>query len=150
MADTDISPNPQPLPEVCWQLQLLGQPKLVGLSTGRSIVLRAKDAALLAVIALTAPVKADHLAAMLWPTASAKQADTSLRQRLFRLRRDAEATLVSNHAQLQLAEGISTDIGPTLARILDDENAGRDELLGDLEFDDAPDLADWLLAELRK
>lgn len=150
MTDTDISPNPQPLPEVCWQLQLLGQPKLVGLSTGRSIVLRAKDAALLAVIALTAPVKADHLAAMLWPTASAKQADTSLRQRLFRLRRDAEATLVSNHAQLQLAEGISTDIGPTLARILDDENAGRDELLGDLEFDDAPDLADWLLAERRK
>ena len=79
MTDTDTSPNPQPLPEVCWQLQLLGQPKLVEPSTGRSIVLRAKDAALLAVIALTAPVKADHLAAMLWPAASARQADTSLR-----------------------------------------------------------------------
>ena len=51
MTDTDNSPNPQPPSEICWQLQLLGQPKLVEPSTGRSIVLRAKDAALLAVIA---------------------------------------------------------------------------------------------------
>jgi DNA-binding SARP family transcriptional activator len=147
MTDTDNSPNPQPPSEICWQLQLLGQPKLVEPSTGRSIVLRAKDAALLAVIALTAPVKADHLAAMPGRP-RCRQADTNLRQRCSACGRDAATA--ARPRPIALASGIATDIGPTLARILEDENAGRDELLGDLEFDDAPDLADWLLAERRK
>ena len=67
------------------------------------MALRPKDAALLAVIALSGPIKADHLAAMLWPAASARQADTSLRQRLFRLRRDSGAALVSGGSLLSLA-----------------------------------------------
>lgn len=137
-------------PDLAWRLHLLGRPTLVAQQTGRTIVLRPKDAALLAVVALSGPVKAEHLSAMLWPGASARQADNSLRQRLFRLRREASTALVTSHAQLQLATGIGTDIAPTLARILDDENAGRDELLGDLEFDDLPDLAEWLRAERRK
>jgi DNA-binding SARP family transcriptional activator len=149
MAETDISPS-LPSSDVAWRLHLLGQPRLVEQPSGRSIVLRSKDAALLAVIALSAPVKADHLAAMLWPASSAKQADNSLRQRLFRLRRSAATPLVLNQAQLQLESGITTDIDSTLARILEDESAGRDELLGDLEFDDAPEIAEWLRAERRK
>jgi DNA-binding SARP family transcriptional activator len=53
----------------------------VPLGRGGPIVLQPKDAALLAVIALSGPVLSDHLAAMLWPTVNAKQADTNLRQR---------------------------------------------------------------------
>ncbi|MBE2243098.1 MAG: AAA family ATPase [Burkholderiaceae bacterium] len=149
MARTDTPPR-LPASDAGWQLQLLGQPSLVCTDDGRTLVLRPKDAALLAIVALSAPVKADHLAALLWPGATARQADNSLRQRLFRLRRDTAAPLVANSAQWQLDARVTTDIEPTLAAILDDENAGRDELLGDLEFDDSPDLADWLRAERRK
>ena len=150
MSELEASPIPQSPPDPAWQLRLLGRPCLVAGPPGRTIVLRPKDAALLAVIALSGPVKADHLAAMLWPGASARQADNSLRQRLFRLRREATTPLVTSQAQLQLSSEIGTDIAPTLAHILEDENAGRDELLGDLEFDDLPDLADWLRAGRRK
>lgn len=67
-----------------WRLCLLGQPLLAG---DRKIVLRPKDAVLLALVALSGPISAERLAALLWPSATARQAETSLRQRLFRLRR---------------------------------------------------------------
>ena len=114
------------------------------------MALRPKDAALLAVIALSGPIKADHLAAMLWPAASARQADTSLRQRLFRLRRDSGAALVSGGSLLSLAPELRTDLQPTLELIRVDEMAGQAEVLGDMEFDDLPDLALWLRAERQK
>ncbi|MCO5124543.1 MAG: AAA family ATPase [Rhizobacter sp.] len=160
MSRPDASPSPSASPdpagsglarpEHAWQLRLLGRPCLASLPPGRTIVLRPKDAALLAVVALSGGIKADHLSAMLWPGASARQADNSLRQRLFRLRREASNPLVTTEAQLHLARGIGTDIEPTLHRILEDETAGQDELLGDLEFDGLPDLAEWLRAERRK
>ena len=43
-----------------------------------------------------------------------------------------------------LAGDVDTDLAATLAAIAVDEHAGRDELLGDLDFDDLPELADWL------
>ena len=71
---------------VC-ELRLLGVPALaVG---ERVIALSPKDAALLALAALAGPIRADRVAALLWPAASARRADTSLRQRLYRLRRAA-------------------------------------------------------------
>ena len=61
-----------------WRLCLLGRPALVAADDGRTIALRPKDAALLAVVALVGPIQSERVAAMLWPTASARQADTSL------------------------------------------------------------------------
>ena len=91
------------VPGPAWRLRLFGRPALVEAETQREVGLRPKDAALLAVVALAGPIEAAHLAAWLWPAASARQADTSLRQRLFRLRRDSGATLVTTGALLGLA-----------------------------------------------
>ena len=130
-----------------WRLCLLGRPALVAAEDGRTIALRPKDAALLAVVALVGPIQSERVAAMLWPTASARQADTSLRQRVFRLRRDAGIALVDSGATMALAPGVDVDLAATLAAIASDEHAGRAELLGDLEFDDLAELAEWLRGE---
>lgn len=135
-------------PSVRWRLCLLGQPRIE--AHDRSIELRPKDAALLALVALAGPIKADRVAAMLWPSATARQADTSLRQRLFRLRRECESTLVVSGVLLHLAPELSVDLATTLSAIGDDAQAGRSELLGGLDFEDLPDLSEWVHAERQK
>ncbi len=127
-----------------WQLRLLGEASLIGPGSSRAIVLRPKDAALLAVVALAGPIQPEHVAHLLWPGATARQADASLRQRLFRLRRETGATLVATGAQLSLAGDLGTDLALALAQMRDDEQAGGAELLGDLQFDDLPELAEWV------
>lgn len=124
------------------ELRLLGAPCLV--VGPRAIVLSAKDAALLCLAALAGPLRADRVASLLWPKATAKQADTSLRQRLYRLRQDSVLPLLSSGVLLQLSAEVSTDLAPTLQRIGHDEHAGAVELLGDIDYDDLPDLADWV------
>jgi len=143
-------PRTQPDPGTAWQLHLLGQPRLALAGSGRSIALRPKDAALLAIVALSGPIKTDHLAALLWPLVTEKQADTSLRQRLFRLRRETGTALVTSGSLLSLAPGLGVDLAATLERIGVDETAGQAELLGDLDFDELPDLADRVRSERQK
>jgi hypothetical protein len=145
---TARGPRKEPAP--AWQLRLLGRPGLLAADGLRSIALRPKDAALLALVALAGPIQSDHVAALLWPTATGKQADTSLRQRLFRLRRETGMALVGSGATMTLEPGLGHDLAATLEQIAIDEHAGRAELLGDLDFDDLPDLAAWVGAERRK
>ncbi len=139
-----------PGPGLRWALRLLGPPALVPPGPEAIVPLRPKDAALLAVVALSAPVKAEQLAAMLWPEASAKQADASLRQRVFRLRRQTQAALVHTGPLLQLADDLATDLDAALARLRADEQAPVGELLAELDFDALPELAAWLRAERRR
>ncbi|MFT3665848.1 hypothetical protein [Piscinibacter sp.] len=128
-----------------WQLLLLGTPRLLRDDASSAVVrLSVKDAALLAIVALDGPVAAERVAALVWPGADTRKADTSLRQRLFRLRRECGAAIVASGSRLALAEGVATDLAATLARIATDPDAGRDALLGDLAFDDWPELADWV------
>ena len=150
MSGTVIAASPVAAANGAWRLRLLGRPALVAADGGRTIALRPKDAALLAVVALGGPIQSDHLAAMLWPSATSRQADTSLRQRLFRLRRDTAMALVGSGSPMSLAPGLDHDLSSTLEAIRGDEHAGQAELLGDLDFDDLPDLAEWLRAERRK
>ena len=137
-------------PERAWQLCLLGVPCLLPADGSPRIALSSKDAALLAVIALAGPVKAERVAAMLWPIATARQADASLRQRLFRLRRETGAALVSTGAVLQLAPNVRTDLSAALAQLREDERAVAAELLGDADHADLTELADWLRAERQR
>ena len=139
--------RPAVSPFVAWTLQLLGEPALAQTGGTRRLALRPKDAAMLAVVALAGPIQAERLAGWLWPEASARQADTSLRQRLFRLRRDTGATLVASGALLCLSAEVATDLAPTLAQIANDAAAADTELLGDLQFDDLPEFAEWLRVE---
>ena len=128
----------------CWRVQLLGAPALVRTDTASLVRLSPKDAALLALIAIDGPVEATRVAALVWPDVASKKADTNLRQRLFRLRRDTGAALVDTGALLQLAAGVETDLPATLAQLGTDPGAGTEPLLGDLAFDGMADLADWL------
>ena len=136
---------PAPADGLACELHLLGTP-CVG-SGQRLIRLSPKDAALLALAALAGPVRAERVAALLWPAASSRQADTSLRQRLYRLRRDVHRPLVTSGASLALAPGTRTDLPATLERIAHDEHAGAEELLGDLDYAELPEFAQWLAAE---
>jgi DNA-binding SARP family transcriptional activator len=141
-AHTELS-VPAPTAADHWRLVLLGLPRLTRDDPASSLRLSPKDAALLALVALDGPVAADHVAALLWPAVEGHKANTSLRQRLFRLRRECGANVVTAGSVLQLAPGVYTDLSPTLACIASDTEAGRDELLGDLDFDDQPELAAW-------
>ena len=129
-----------------WRLRLLGRPGLERTQPPASLPLSPKDAALLALVALDGPVAADHATALLWPDAEHRKADTNLRQRLFRLRRELGVRLVASGAWLQLAPGVQTDLAPTLALIASDETAGGEELLGGLDFSGQAELAAWVAA----
>ena len=129
------------------ELRLLGAPCLV--VGERRIALSAKDAALLCLVALAGPIRADRVAALLWPAAGAKQADTSLRQRLYRLRRDAGEPVHAGGAGLALRETVRTDLAAALERIGRDEHAPLEALLGDLDLDALPELAEWLREQRR-
>lgn len=151
-AHTVSMPPPKPVPTVhaaTWRLQLLGTARLVRAGDEQTIALRPKDAALLALIAIEGPIKAERVAALLWPGATAKQADASLRQRLFRLRRECATPLVSSGSPLQLAAEVEVDLPAALEQLRSDPQAGQAEILGDLDFDDLPELTDWLQRERR-
>ena len=127
-----------------WRLHLVGSPCLVRAQPPTVVRLSPKDAALLAVVAIDGPIASEQVAALIWPAVDRKKADTNLRQRLFRLRRDIGANLVQAGALLQLAPNVETNVPATLARIAADENAGREAFLGALEFEDLPELAQWV------
>ena len=126
-------------PATACELRLLGAPTL-GIGE-RVLALSPKDAGLLALAALAGPIRADRVAALLWPAAGGRQADTSLRQRLYRLRREAGLPLVSTGALLQLSPETHTDLAATLERLADDDTAGSEELLGDLDYEALTELA---------
>ncbi|MEO6408870.1 MAG: AAA family ATPase [Burkholderiaceae bacterium] len=134
-------------PDAGCELRLLGVPALA--VAQRVIALSPKDAGLLALAALAGPIRADRVAALLWPTASARRADTSLRQRLYRLRREAALPLVSGGRLLQLSSETGTDLASTLEQIVSDEHAEAGELLGDLDYEALPDMAEWVRAQRR-
>lgn len=108
--------------------------------------LSAKDAALLALLALDGPMQRSRVAALLWPDADDRLAHTSLRQRLFRLRRRVGNDLVLQGPTLALAAGITHDLAAPAGPLGADASALPGELLEGFEFDDTPPLADWVRA----
>lgn len=114
------------------RLHLAGRPRLQP-AAGEPFALERKDAAWLAVLALEGPFARDTLAAWLWPEVARKTANTSLRQRIFRLRKRA------GHDLVQAAETVALLPDVTVA-----DEEGATELLAGLEYADCPDFADWL------
>ena len=111
-------------------LQLSGRPHVV--AGGRRIPLLATDALLLAWLALEGPSAREKLSALLWPDSSAEAARNALRQRLFRLRKQAGFELVEGGALLALAADVKHDL------------QGANGLLGDLSATESPALDAWL------
>lgn len=122
------------------QIQLFGAPHYllsapgVGLrpAEGQSLPMARREAALLAWLHLEGPTPRAALAGLIWPGGSEPRARTNLRQLLLRMRRQAGELLAETDGLLALAPGLQV-----AARA-----PGR--LLGALEFDDAPELAEWL------
>ena len=112
------------------QLQLGGAPSCS--AAGRTHVLAAPDALLLAWLALEGPTPREKLAALLWPDSPSDAARNALRQRLFRLRKQVGVDVVTGSTTLALA--------PDVAHDLSDASA----LLGDLAQPDSPELDAWL------
>jgi DNA-binding SARP family transcriptional activator len=102
---------------------------------GRTLALEAKDALLLAYLAIEGPTPRAALAALLWPEADGARARGNLRQRLMRLRQSVGMRLVVGAAQLALADEVAHDL------------AGAHGVLGGLRFPDAPTGDAWLCGQ---
>jgi DNA-binding SARP family transcriptional activator len=106
---------------------------------GRAVPLSAREAALLAWLHLEGPSPRAVLAGWLWPDGDERRARANLRQTLVRLRRSAGELLVEHDGVMRLADGVAVAPAGT-------GEAAAQRLLGPLEFDDAPELAEWLQA----
>ncbi len=117
-------------------LQLHGPPRLLA-DDGRALSLSAREAALLAWLALEGPTPRARLADLLWPEALGARGN--LRQTLLRLRR-ATAPL----GALPFADEAEGSL--RLAADLRVAEPGDEPLLGPLSLEEAPELAAWLQA----
>lgn len=112
-------------------LHLHGPPRAT-LAGGHTVGLAAREAALLARLHLDGPCSRAAMAGFLWPQADEKRARANLRQTLLRLKRDVGNVFHEADGVLLPAPGAPCAPG------------GDGRLLGPLEFDDAPELAEWL------
>jgi len=128
-----------PAPRIC----LLNSPRLV-LADGVEHPLERKDAALLALLAIDGPAQRAKVSALLWPDTSERQARTNLRQRLFRLRRDAGRDLVLDAGGLRLVDGLSLDLADVPRRLAGDFDASPGDLLGALDYGECEELDRWV------
>ena len=113
------------------QLHLAAAPCFVG-TDGAHTTLAARDAALLAWLAIEGPTPRLRMATLLWPDSEPDTARNSLRQRLFQLKKQLGVALVSGSTTLALAAGVSHD--------LDD----ADNVLADAAPDFGGELLAWL------
>ncbi len=98
-----------PTDAIPWLL-LAGTPLLRLPGSAEAQPLAARDAALLAWLALEGPTARNRVAALLWPESDADAARNSLRQRLFKLRRQFGVALVAGQDTLALAPGVTHDL----------------------------------------
>lgn len=108
-------PAEEPAPSPPLHLHLLGVPHWRDAAErnggGTRHPLPPRDAALLALLAVDGHVARDRAAAWLWPEAESQaRANLSLRQRLFRLRRECGHPLVEAGLTLSLADGVVVDL----------------------------------------
>lgn len=99
---------------------------------GRTVPLAARDALLLAWLALEGPTPRARLAQLLWPDSEADAARNALRQRLFQLRRQFGEGLLAGSAVVSLGEGVAHDL------------QDADAVLGQAAPDQGGEIAAWL------
>ena len=104
MAVVSIAPT-----AIIMQLQLATARRFVS-ANGSAVALAARDAALLAWLALEGPTPRARMAELLWPDSDADAARNALRQRLFHLRKSLGFDAVVGSATLALAEGLTHDL----------------------------------------
>lgn len=126
------------------RLQLLATPALhVGVAP--PMRLAAKDALLLALLALDGTQPRDTLAQLLWPDAAPAGGRANLRQRLKKLQDLSGQALFSlDGPQLALAATVQHDLQGLTPALQGDALAAPGALLGHLQLQDCPAASDWL------
>ncbi len=119
------------------EVRLLGRPcwRFAGAESFKELALR--DASLLAMLALDGAIPRDRTAAWLWPEVAQANANLSLRQRIFRLRRQSGQLLIDAGQVLRLAPGVSVDVQA-------DPLPSDGKLLAGLDFGASEAFDDWL------
>lgn len=92
------------------RLLLAGRPAVLIAGVSAPQQLAERDGALLAWLALEGATARSRLAALLWPESDAVAARNSLRQRLFKLRKQLGTELVAGDDTLALAPGVDHDL----------------------------------------
>ena len=131
--NAESDPGSEPGAQRGPRLRLRGAPACV-FADGRSVELEAKDALLLAFLAIEGPTARALIAERLWPEADAERARGNLRARLMRMKNRAGLELISPGAHAGLSAGVGHDL---------DEDS---ELLTPIALDEAGGFADWLEA----
>ncbi len=126
------------------RVRLTGAPQLL-LGDGAHELER-REAALLAVIAIEGPIPRSKAAALLWADSEPDKQRSSLRQRLFQLRRRAGRDVIPAGEVLALEPSVEHDLTAIGPRLADDPDAGSGELLGELDYSDCPHLDEWVSA----
>jgi DNA-binding SARP family transcriptional activator len=127
------------------RVRLTGAPQLV-FGDGPAHELERREAALLALIAIEGPTPRSKAAALLWADADTDRQRSSLRQRIFQLRRRAGCDVIPAGEVLALAQTVEHDLTAIAPRLADDPDAGSGELLGDFDYSDCPGLDEWVSA----
>ena len=99
-------------PSARTRLLLAGRPAVVFGGASEAVPLAERDGALLAWLALEGATARSRLALLLWPDSGLAAARNSLRQRLFKLRRQFGTDLVDGDDTLTLAPGVVHDLAP--------------------------------------
>lgn len=113
------------------QLLLASSPRALR-ADGVPVVLAARDAALLAWLAIEGASPRSRLISLLWPDSDEVDARNGLRQRLFQLKRQCGCQIVEGGAVLALASNVSHDL----------IQAGQ--ILGNLTYSQASEFSVWL------
>ncbi|MFA6262802.1 MAG: BTAD domain-containing putative transcriptional regulator, partial [Bacteroidia bacterium] len=101
-------------------------------ATGEPVALAPRDAALLAWLAIEGPTARGRLAGLLWPDSDLEASRNSLRQRLFKLRKQTGIELVSGSTTLALSRGVVHDLEES------------DQVLGDAADEIGGEFGSWL------
>ncbi len=138
----------QSLQQSVWKLELFGRGQLVGADL--VVRLERKTAALFAFLALEGATSRSRLAGLLWADSTEESARSSLRQRLYRLRTSVGKDLIVSDEPLRLDPSLAIDAVRFESLIFTSEYGKALSLEGELlagnDYDDCPDLNDWVLA----
>jgi DNA-binding SARP family transcriptional activator len=116
-------------------MHLCGPPRVVA-TDGKCVVLERRDAAMLALLAIEGPTARARVTALLWPDESAEDVRGRLRQRIYALKRKLGVETIVGTSTLATA--------PTLAWPGWHGEPLDGALLGDDDYADLPEFADWL------